>query len=150
MPGFTADINEAMQYALTYKPTEPYTTFPIEDLKEVYSSEKYKREPIRLVVISDNDPPKELLTGKLNGETGKDLLRQIRNERGGGDFLLGLQKGEKEETSAATRKELNALGFEVHLLTDWTKIVKAAERSAEAIYDPYRHLQKLQQRDYNR
>src|SRR3989338_1574890 len=143
MPGFTRDINEAMRYILTYGPSEPQTTFPLEDLRDVYDNEGFRRDPLRTVVIYD-DEVKYILTDKFNGGTGEDLLMQIQSEgRGGGDFLLGC--GESE----ATRK-LRDLGFKVHLMRNWSEIVKAAADSAEAIYDPYRHLQKLQQQEYNK
>ncbi|MFH1362145.1 MAG: hypothetical protein ABIH69_05785 [bacterium] len=142
MQGFTRDINEAMQHILTYGPSEPTTTFPLEDLKELYDNEEYKREPLRMVTIYD-DEVSYMLSDKFNGGSGEDLLRQIQAEgRGGGDFLLGC--GESETT-----KRLRDLGFQVHLMRNWGEIAKAAANSAEAIYDPYRHLQKLQQEVYN-
>ena len=142
MPGFTRDVNDAMQYALTYAPSESTTTFPLEDLRELYDNEEYKREPLRMVTIYD-DEVSYMLSDEFNGGSGEDLLRQIQTEgRGGGDFLLGC--GESETT-----RKLRDLGFQVHLMTNWSEIVKAAANSAEAIYDPYRHLQKLQQEGYN-
>ncbi|MBU0502172.1 MAG: hypothetical protein KJ811_02880 [Candidatus Margulisbacteria bacterium] len=142
MQGFTRDINEAMQHILTYGPSEPTTTFPLEDLKELYDNEEYKREPLRMVTIYD-DEVSYMLSDEFNGGSGEDLLRQIQAEgRGGGDFLLGC--GESETT-----KRLRDLGFQVHLMRNWGEIAKAAANSAEAIYDPYRHLQKLQQEVYN-
>ena len=95
-----------------------------------------------MVTIYD-DEVSYMLSDKFNGGSGEDLLRQIQAEgRGGGDFLLGC--GESETT-----KRLRDLGFQVHLMRNWGEIAKAAANSAEAIYDPYRHLQKLQQEVYN-
>ncbi|MBI5398991.1 hypothetical protein HZB07_00040 [Candidatus Saganbacteria bacterium] len=137
MSGFTRDINEAVRHALSYSPSAPQTTFPLEDLRDTFENEEFTKDPLRLVVIYDQEV-EYILSDKFNGGSGEDYLKEIQS-RGGGDFLLGC-----DEIDAA--RKLRDLGFKVHLMRNWAEIVSAASDSAEEIYDPHRHLQKLWQR----
>ena len=108
------------------------TAFPLNVLRDTYASRKPADPTVHIVVISDNGVDTILADDEKKQPGRKICEKALEAARGGGTLVLNLPGGGIKWPPGDT---LTEIGFKIHRVTDWEKLVEFARAFVRENYE---------------